>query len=74
VVEADLPAKYAKNQRCGQVAIGKRKSVDGFAAQQIVRVRVAAINCEQHVEGGFASRGNFCRAILRRGFREPACP
>ncbi len=54
MVEADLPAQHAQHQRRGQVAVGWRESVDGFAAQQIVGVGVAALDGHEDLEGGFA--------------------
>ena len=44
MVEANLPAKHAQNQRRGQVAIGGGERVDGFAAEQVVRMRIAALD------------------------------
>ena len=54
VVELNLPAQHAQHQRRGQVAVGSARDVDGFAAQQIVGVGLAALDGHENLEGGFA--------------------
>ena len=56
VVEEDLPAKHAEDEGCGEVAVRRGERVDGFAAKQIVGMRLAAFDCQQNVEGRFARR------------------
>ncbi len=53
VIEEDLPAEHAEHESCGQMAVGGRERVDGSRAQQIIRVRVAALDSQQDFEGGF---------------------
>jgi hypothetical protein len=66
VVEANLPAEGAENKRGGQIAVGRGENVDGFAAQQIVRVGLATLDGDEDVEGGFSRGRNFCETVLRR--------
>ena len=54
MVETNLPAQHAENQSRGQVAVSRRESVDGFAAQQIVGVGLAALDGQKNLEGRFA--------------------
>ena len=58
VVELNLPAQHAQDQRRGQVAVGSGERVDGFAAQQIVGVGMAALDGHQNLEGGLARWGD----------------
>ena len=74
VIEANLPAEYAEHQGRGQIAVGGRERVDGFAAEQIVRVGVAAFDGHEDLEGGFARRRNIRGAILRRGLAYAGLP
>jgi hypothetical protein len=53
MVEANLPTEHAKHERRGKMAVGGRKSVDGFAAQQIVGVRLPTLDSEQNLKSGF---------------------
>jgi hypothetical protein len=59
VVEANLPAEDAEDKRCGQIAVRCGKSIDSFAAEQIVRMGLAALNGHEDVEGGFSCGGDF---------------
>jgi hypothetical protein len=38
------------------MAIGRRECIDGFRAQQVIGVSLAAVDGEQNVEGRFARR------------------
>ena len=44
VIKEDLPAKYAKDEGCGQVAVSCGQGVDGSGAKKIVGVGVAALD------------------------------
>ena len=44
MVELNLPAQHAQNECRGQVAVRRGERVDGFAAQQVVGMGVAALD------------------------------
>src|SRR5580698_3121734 len=67
-IQANLPAQNSEHQRRGQVSIGRRKNLYALAAQQIVGVRIPALNGEKNAEGFLARRGNLRRTIFRRWF------
>ena len=73
LVELNLPAEYAQDQGCGQVPVRRGESGDGFAAQQIVGVRMAALNSHEDVKGGVARGGDgghdFSLSANRSGHR-----
>ena len=52
-IEEDLPAKHTEHECCGEMAVGGRERVDRLRTQQVIRVRVAALDSQQNVEGGF---------------------
>ena len=56
VVDPDLPPKHTQHQRRGQIAVNRGESVDRFATKQVVRMRLAAFDCQQNVEGCLARR------------------
>ena len=61
VVQTNLPAQHAEHQRRGQVAVCRGERIDGFAAQQIVGVRLPALDGHQNVEGALRAAGDFMR-------------
>ena len=55
MIEPNLPAENAQHQRHRQVAVLGREYIDGFAAEKIVGVRLAALHGHENREGCLAS-------------------
>ena len=54
VIELNLPTEDAENEGRGEIAVGRGEGVDGFGAQEIVRVRLAAFDGDEDLKCGFA--------------------